>query len=66
MHIQAPPPDRRKIPSCRIGALTRSRIGARAMPPQPTWFHRLPEILEVLRGFDTDDILREAFWVGQR
>ena len=23
------------------------------MPPKPTWFHRLPEILDVLRSIDS-------------
>ena len=36
-------------------ALTWSKIGARAMPPKPTWFHRLPEILDVLRSIDSSN-----------
>ena len=40
------------------------------MPPKPTWFHRLPEILDVLRGMDASDLDRQAveklFGVGER
>ena len=27
------------------------------MPPKPTWFHRLPEILDVLRGMDATHLV---------
>ena len=26
------------------------------MPPKPTWFHRLSEILDVLRSIDSSDL----------
>ena len=34
-------------------SLTWNIIGAREMPSKPTWFHRLPGILDVLRGMAT-------------
>ena len=40
------------------------------MPPKPTWFHRLPEILDGLRGMDSSHLDRQAveqhFDVGER
>ena len=40
------------------------------MPPNPTWFHRLPEILDVLRGMESSHLDRQAveqlFGVGER
>ena len=30
------------------------------MPSQPAWFHRLPEILDVLRRMDTSHLDRQA------
>ena len=41
-------------------SLTCSRIVSNAMQYASAWLHRLPEVLEVLRGFDTDDILRAS------
>ena len=50
--------------------LTWSIIGASTMPPNPTWFHRLPEILDTLRGMDSSHLDRQAveqlFGVGER
>ena len=40
------------------------------MHPKPTCFHRLPEILDVLRGMDSSHLDRQAveqlFGVGER
>ena len=40
------------------------------MPAHPAWFHRLPEILDVLRHMDTSHLDRQAveklFGVGER
>ena len=40
------------------------------MPSQPAWFHRLDEILALLRGMDADQLDRQAverlFWVRER
>ena len=40
------------------------------MPPKPTWFHRLPEILDVLRKMEASQLDRQAlerlFQVGER
>ena len=30
------------------------------MPSKPTWFHRLPELLDVLRSMNTDRIDRQT------
>ena len=38
--------------------LTWSKIGGSGMRPQPAWFHRLSEILEVLRGMDATHLDR--------
>ena len=51
-------------------SLTWSRTGPRPMPSKPTWFHRLPEILEVFRSMDATHLDRQAvetlFGVGER
>ena len=40
------------------------------MPSKPTWFHRLPELFEVLGGMDATHLDRQAveqlFGVGER
>ena len=41
-------------------SLTYSRAGAPPVPSQPAWFHRLDEILALLRGFDTRYLDRKA------
>ena len=52
-----------------VRSLTWSRRGAHTMPPKPTWFHRLPEILEVLRTMKDSYLDRQAveqlFGVGE-
>ena len=51
-------------------ALTSSRTQARPMPSKPTGFHRLPEILDVLRSMDASHLDRQGvetlFGVGPR
>ena len=39
---------------------TCSRIAPSPMPPKPTWFHRLPEILDVLHSLDTSHLDRQG------
>ena len=51
-------------------SLTSSRIGPSPIPAQPSWFHPLPELLEVLRSMDATHLDRQAveklFGVGER
>lgn len=41
-------------------ALTCNNMGETAMPSQPAWFHKLDEILDVLRGMDASHLDRQA------
>ena len=51
-------------------SLTCCRIAARPMPSNPTWFHKLPEILDLLTRMDMGHLDRLAvlqlFGVGPR
>ena len=51
-------------------SLTLSIIGARTIPSKPTWFHRLPGILDVLRNMEASQLDRQGveqlFGVGER